>query len=766
MQSSEDQTIQRGSSINAGGNAKLIATGNGTPKDGNITIAGSNVNAANVALVANNQVNLVNTTDTDKTQSSNSSSGSSVGVSIGTNGIGVSASMQRAHGDGNSDAAIQNNTHINASQTATIVSGGDTNVIGANVNANKVVADVGGNLNVASVQDTTVSAAHQSSAGGGFTISQTGGGASFSAQNGHADGNYAGVNEQAGIQAGSGGFDVTVRGNTDLKGAYIASTADASKNSLTTGTLTTSDIENHSHYSANSAGFSAGASVGVSTKAVGPSSVSGSGGVTPMVFQNDSGDQSATTKSAVSAGTINITKPGEQTQDVANLNRDTTNLNGTVSKTPDVQKMLSQQADTMNAAQAAGQTVSQAIGLYADHKRDAALDAADKAYKAGDLAGAQAALNEAKGWMEGGASRAELQMGGGALIGGLGGGSALTAIGGAAGAGMSSLLANQAEKISKSVGDTTGSSLVGNIAANVAATVGGALVGGSAGAAMASNVQLYNAGNDSNNQTSNDVFASLSKKVAQAIAMTADGKAGVWNGMVNVAGVIVNLPNGGPFASPGDPGYVSLDGLKKPYKSGTSIGPDAEFWTPVLATLGLGGKAAAGTGATTTSADAATVGNGALKTASGDLSAAGNAARTQPYGNGASASPSPGTATAGSSGANAQLPTANGGVAAAGTSSATNVGKVVIDGKIGGQLEARGWTQQEVQAVVNEGPVGTTMDNRSAGKTPDGLPRNDSASVYGSKSGYVVVNDRTGEVVQVSGKNDPGWIPDSRIKWK
>lgn len=543
MQSSEDQTIQRGSSINAGGNAKLIATGNGTPKDGNITIAGSNVNAANVALVANNQVNLVNTTDTDKTQSSNSSSGSSVGVSIGTNGIGVSASMQRAHGDGNSDAAIQNNTHINASQTATIVSGGDTNVIGANVNANKVVADVGGNLNVASVQDTTVSAAHQSSAGGGFTISQTGGGASFSAQNGHADGNYAGVKEQAGIQAGSGGFDVTVKGNTDLKGAYIGSTADASKNSLTTGTLTTSDIENHSHYSANSAGFSAGASVGVSTKAVGPSSVSGSGGVTPMVFQNDSGDQSATTKSAVSAGTINITKPGEQTQDVANLNRDTTNLNGTVSKTPNVQKMLSQQADTMNAAQAAGQTVSQAIGLYADHKRDAALDAADKAYKAGDLAGAQAALNEAKGWMEGGASRAELQMGGGALIGGLGGGSALTAIGGAAGAGTSSLLANQAEKISKSVGDTTGSSLVGNIAANVAATVGGALVGGSAGTAMASNVQLYNAGNDANNKDAQAKATGLQGLINQAVAAgvgAVNTVAGVRNAIGNAIGDAVD----------------------------------------------------------------------------------------------------------------------------------------------------------------------------------------------------------------------------------
>ncbi|VWD31438.1 cell surface protein [Burkholderia contaminans] len=520
MQSSEDQTIQRGSSINAGGNAKLVATGNGTSKDGNITIAGSNVNAANVALIANNQVNLVNTTDTDKTQSSNSSSGSSVGVSIGTNGIGVSASMQRAHGDGNSDAAIQNNTHINASQTAIIVSGGDTNVIGANVNANKVVADVGGNLNVASVQDTTVSAAHQSSAGGGFTISQAGGvGGSFSAQNGHADGNYAGVNEQAGIQAGAGGFDVTVKGSTDLKGAYIASTANPSKNSLTTGTLTTSDIENHSHYSANSAGFSAGASVGPSTKAVGPSSVSGSGGVTPMVFQNDSGDQSATTKSAVSVGTINITKPGEQTQDLANLNRDATNLNGTVSKTPDVQKTLSQQADTMNAAQAAGQTVSQGIGLYADNKRKDAIEAAKAASERGDLDAMQSYIDQAKSWDEGGASRAALQMGGGALIGGLGGGSALTAFGGAAGAGTSSLLANQAEKVSQSVGDATGSSLVGNIAANVAATVGGALVGGSAGAAAASNVELYNASEDKNRGEDQKEIAELKKDLDKRRAM-------------------------------------------------------------------------------------------------------------------------------------------------------------------------------------------------------------------------------------------------------
>ncbi|KGS21273.1 hemagglutination activity domain protein [Burkholderia pseudomallei MSHR7343] len=95
----------------------------------------------------------------------------------------------------------------------------------------------------------------------------------------------------------------------------------------------------------------------------------------------------------------------------------------------------------MNAAQAAGQTVSQGIGLYADGKRKDAIDAAKAAYERGDLVAMQSYIDQAKSWDEGGASRAGLQATGGALIGGLGGGSVLTAIGGAAGAGTSSLLA-------------------------------------------------------------------------------------------------------------------------------------------------------------------------------------------------------------------------------------------------------------------------------------------------------------------------------------
>ncbi|RQZ59925.1 hemagglutinin repeat-containing protein [Burkholderia sp. Bp9004] len=492
LDTSENQTTQRGSNLGAGGTTSLVATGNGTPGSGNITVAGSNVSGKDVLLAAKNQINLQNTTNTDSTRSSNSSSGSSVGVSIGTNGIGVSASMSRAHGDGNSDAAMQNNSHVTGANSVTLVSGRDTNVIGSTVSGRTVTADVGGNLNMRSVQDTTVSSAHQSSAGGGISVSTMGGSASFSSSHGNANGNYAGVNEQAGIQAGDGGFNVNVKGNTDLTGAAIASTDDPSKNTLTTGTLTYRDIQNHSTYNADSGGFSAGAGVGVTGKATGPGSVSGAGGVTPMISQSDSGSESATTRSGVSAGTINITNPAGQTQDVAGLNRDTSNLNGTVSKTPDVQNLLDKQADTMNAAQAAGQVVAQGIGAYADTKQREAQRAADAAKIAGDTTAQEAYQAEANSWAEGGSNRVQLHVIGGALIGGLGGGSALTAVGGAAGAGLTAKMAGELDDISKGVTSGTGSELLGNFTANVVAGLGGALVGGTAGAATGSSVQLYN----------------------------------------------------------------------------------------------------------------------------------------------------------------------------------------------------------------------------------------------------------------------------------
>ncbi len=83
---------------------------------------------------------------------------------------------------------------------------------------------------------------------------------------------------------------------------------------------------------------------------------------------------------------------------------------------------------------------------------------------------------------------------------------------------------------------------------------------------------------------------------------------------------------------------------------------------------------------------------------------------------------------------------------------------VNIDDKIEEQLDERGWSEEEVRDLTTEEPSGKSVDNTGR--------RSDPATVYGDKDGYVVVNDETGDVVQVSDKHDPNWIPDDRIEWE
>ncbi|QCX49532.1 hemagglutinin repeat-containing protein [Ralstonia pseudosolanacearum] len=504
--STEDATRNQGSTLTAGGKATLIATGakdangNAVAGTGNLTIAGSGVSAKDVVLGAANAVNLIASQDTDKTRSENSSSSASVGISYGTKGFGVSASMSKAHGDSNSDAVTHNNTHVTGSDSVTIVSGGDTNLLGAQVNGGKVSADVGGNLNLASQQDTTKASSHQQSMGGGFSISQGGGSASasFTTQNAHSD--YKGVQEQTGIYAGKGGFDINVKGNTDLKGAVIASAATPDKNTLTTGTLSFSDIQNHAEYSASSFGLSGGVGYqsekksGDTSKAESeePRKKATPGGFSPMLPLMSSGSEDSTTRSAVAEGTIRITNQAQQKQDIATLSRDTSNTNTVLDKNPDLGEILSRQAELQKAASAAGEAVARTIGDIADTKRADALAEADKARKAGNEELANKYQTEADQWKEGGAYRAGLHMAGGALVAGLGGGSA---IGGAVGAGAASLAAPQltelADKVASSVGGGVAGQMAGNVVANVAAGAVGS-VGGGSGAFMGSNVDRYN----------------------------------------------------------------------------------------------------------------------------------------------------------------------------------------------------------------------------------------------------------------------------------
>ncbi|EJP0507674.1 VENN motif pre-toxin domain-containing protein, partial [Escherichia coli] len=144
--------------------------------------------------------------------------------------------------------------------------------------------------------------------------------------------NYDSVQEQTGIFAGRGGFDVTTGQHTQLNGAVIASTATADKNRLDTGTLGFSDTENRADFKTEhqSAGLSTGGSVA--------GNFLGNMANNLLVGANHEGHADSTTQSAVSAGNITIRDTQSQKQDVADLNRDAAHANQTLSPIFDREK--------------------------------------------------------------------------------------------------------------------------------------------------------------------------------------------------------------------------------------------------------------------------------------------------------------------------------------------------------------------------------------------------------------------------------------------
>ncbi|CAB3748830.1 hypothetical protein LMG29739_00603 [Paraburkholderia solisilvae] len=299
-----------------------------------------------------------------------------------------------------------------------------------------------------------------------------------------------------------------------------------------------------------------------------------------MISQNESGDSSATTRSAISAGAISITNASNQTQDVTSLSRDTTDTNGKVANTPDVNNVLNQQADTMQAAQAAGQTVAQGIGAYADKQQNDAQQQADAATAAGnaDLAAQYQAV--ADSWAEGGTNRVGLHVAGGALVAGVGGGGIGSAAQGAAGAGTAAILAGKLNGVADSIGDATGSMTAENIASNVLAGLGGAVIAvGTTGAFAASNADLYNRSTGNEKGTGGTG--------SQALDWIGDQLSSAGRGAQNLADQFVALVNAnGPQGS-----YVNPDDLNgpggnsKPPATGGSAVPVAVCAPPLCAVV-------------------------------------------------------------------------------------------------------------------------------------------------------------------------------------
>ncbi|WP_370651879.1 hemagglutinin repeat-containing protein [Escherichia albertii] len=381
-----EQTVAKGSALTAGNNLSIQATGSGVKGvDGDLTIQGSQIKAGNnVLLQANRDVNLVSAENTSKLEGKNTSSGSSVGVGIGVGpggpGLSLSASVNQGKGSEKGNGTTHTETTVDAGKQLTIISGRDTTLTGAQAGGETVKVDAGRHLTLTSEQDSDRYDSKQQNASAGGSIGTGSASASVSHSRDKMHSNYDSVQEQTGIFAGRGGFDVTTGQHTQLNGAVIASTATADKNRLDTGTLGFSDIENRADFKTEhqSTGLSTGGSVA--------GNFLGNMANNLLVGANHEGHADSTTQSAVSAGNITIRDTQSQKQDVADLNRDAAHANQTLSPIFDREK----EQQRLQQAQLIGEIGNQ----VADIARTEGQIAGEKAKRD------SAALNQARAELE------------------------------------------------------------------------------------------------------------------------------------------------------------------------------------------------------------------------------------------------------------------------------------------------------------------------------------------------------------------------------
>jgi filamentous hemagglutinin len=345
-----NQTQSQGSTLTAGNNLNIQATGS------DINVQGSQLQAGkDITLNAARDVNLVSAENTSQLEGKNESKGGSVGVSIGAGqggwGISVSASANKGKGSETGNGVTHTESTLNAGNNLNITSGRDTTLTGAQVSGEKVTMDVGRNLTLTSEQDSDNYDAKQqnASAGGSFTFGSMTGSGSVNLSRDKMHSTYDSVQEQTGVFAGKGGFDITVGEHTQLNGAVIGSTATADKNKLDTGTLGFGNIENQAEYEVEhqSVGISSGGSIGGQFAG---NMVNGL-----LTGVNGSGSASSTTQSAVSEGTITIRDQANQKQDVADLSLDVEHANQTLSPIFDKEK----EQNRLKEAQLIGEIGSQ-----------------------------------------------------------------------------------------------------------------------------------------------------------------------------------------------------------------------------------------------------------------------------------------------------------------------------------------------------------------------------------------------------------------------
>lgn len=326
---------------------------------GNLTAVGESIQGKNVSLTASGSVRLQTGTNEETIRDSYQSHGASIGASFHGGLTSIDASYGKMKDQGTTTRVTHTGSHVTAQDSLMTSSGKNTTLVGSQLQGQSVTVKTGGNLHIESVQDSETYRGNRSSTGISvayspsvdvqenflpqgthathFTYTGTGaksGNASYS--RGKTTSDYASVTEQAGIYAGDQGYDVDVNKDTQLKGAVIASTADANRNHLTTGTLHLEDIQNKAAYDVKNTGVAYNHYASDQER----NQHFNETGLTPDILPGTTKDAHSVTRSAISQGTIQVTQGA---MDVTKINRDTAHALQTLDHIFDKQKVEERQ---------------------------------------------------------------------------------------------------------------------------------------------------------------------------------------------------------------------------------------------------------------------------------------------------------------------------------------------------------------------------------------------------------------------------------------
>ena len=297
-----------------------------TIDSGDILAIGETIRGESVKLDASRNLSLQAGTNTTTITDKYDNKGWSIGANLSVNGGGLLGI------DANYNNAKENGTTVKTTHLGTVVQGNkvitnsesDTNIVGSKVYGDSIQSQIGGNLTIKSLQDSETYRGEKKNVG--FSISTNGtqlGGVSDEYSKGKMTSDYASVTEQAGLYAGSEGFDIITKGNTKLEGAVIDSKAKADKNKLSTNSLTVEDIKNKAEYKSSNTGLSYTSVSGFKNLSqAGKDAVYNSLGLLPKLLPDSEKSAESTTKSVIANGII-ITESSNI--DINKISKDTKN---------------------------------------------------------------------------------------------------------------------------------------------------------------------------------------------------------------------------------------------------------------------------------------------------------------------------------------------------------------------------------------------------------------------------------------------------------